>query len=68
MVSLTGIQLIVRSQVPDYYRLQIHGRNFSEELIYATDLILCENLTLCNEFSVDDGIIDLAIPSSISQV
>lgn len=59
---------MVRSQVPRFFLLEVHGNNYSEQLVYASDLTSCENVTaMCNEFSVENNVVDLVIPN-MSQV
>ena len=60
---------MVRSEVPDYFWIQIHGSNFIEERIYASNITLCENMAvMCSIFFVDNGIVDLEILPRVSQV
>lgn len=60
---------MVRNEFPRYIQLDIGGRNYSEQVMYVSDATLCNNVTmLCNDFSMENDIIDLAIRASVSQV
>lgn len=62
---------MVRGSLPHFYFVDISSKGSvdSEQIVYASDLSLCANLTqLCNSFSTEDNFIELAFPSRIHQV